>query len=105
MLEDGTTTFQGHDFFTPQPPLPEPKSTIPPLPRTKATYGAGSFDGGTPSPPMERASSDGVPSSDRGLCAFPSSTFPPPVTKTPIYASVFLLRVITHDWPDAHVTR
>ena len=64
-LDTGRAAFQAHDFFKPQPPLPE------------------NLD-------VERKES--VNGNEEA-------------TPKPVVPSVFILRVVTHDWPDSYVIK
>ncbi|KAH8096884.1 hypothetical protein BXZ70DRAFT_865118, partial [Cristinia sonorae] len=81
LLSSGQAAFQAHDFLTPQPTFPE------------------SLDLG--SPPAGDDISDSSTSSFAGLVAEKESV----ADATLRYPAVYLLRVITHDWPDEFVTR
>lgn len=81
LLSCGQAAFRAHDFLTPQPTFPA------------------SID--LRSPPAGDDISDSSTLSFSGLVAEKESV----ADDTSRYPAVYLLRVITHDWPDEFVTR
>ncbi|KAL4250136.1 hypothetical protein ABKN59_006496 [Abortiporus biennis] len=92
MLEQGIAHFQAHDFFSPQPVLPVSDSEQD-TPTMRDGTGTGSGVGREPSSPS--SSTPNSPREEQIQSKKPR----------PIVPAVYLLRVITHDWPNAFVTR
>ncbi|CAL1710667.1 unnamed protein product [Somion occarium] len=93
LLEEGRAAFLAHDFLSPQPPIPIALLR----PRETALFESGTEVNApvTTSPisgnfGLKDCTEDGKTEEEQR------------VQKRP---AVFLLRVITHDWPDAYVTR
>lgn len=100
LLEEGRAAFLAHDFFLPQPPIPISiqGNNFPDLSTNKNTHTDASESTSAATSPTRV--SFGFGDEHRDVMSEKELSGNP--QKKP---SVFLLRVVTHDWPNAFVTR